>query len=161
MIEIAPLSSPAEAKAFCLAGNATFTLRSLVTGTRFTYQMKLQKSGAWQVSVRTGISTKSILGLVLAPSHPSRPLTFSYNLASKIRSNAPSCIAFSWFWKRLQERELLHPDLEIWHEGHCGACGRQLTVPESIKSGIGPECARQREAAEADRWLDELLAGGN
>ena len=31
--------------------------------------------------------------------------------------------------------------LEIWHEGRCGRCGRKLTVPSSIESGIGPECA--------------------
>ena len=28
------------------------------------------------------------------------------------------------------------------HEGRCGRCGRRLTVPASINSGIGPECAK-------------------
>jgi hypothetical protein len=32
------------------------------------------------------------------------------------------------------------PNLEIWHEGRCGRCGRKLTVPESIHNGYGPEC---------------------
>ena len=32
--------------------------------------------------------------------------------------------------------------LEVWHEGRCGRCNRALTVPESIASGIGPECAK-------------------
>ena len=27
------------------------------------------------------------------------------------------------------------------HEGKCGKCGRKLTVPESIETGIGPKCA--------------------
>ena len=27
------------------------------------------------------------------------------------------------------------------HEGRCGRCGRKLTVPESIDTGLGPECA--------------------
>lgn len=26
------------------------------------------------------------------------------------------------------------------HEGRCARCGRKLTVPESIDSGLGPEC---------------------
>lgn len=30
----------------------------------------------------------------------------------------------------------------LHHEGKCGRCGRLLTVPESIESGIGPECAK-------------------
>jgi hypothetical protein len=28
------------------------------------------------------------------------------------------------------------------HEGKCGRCGRLLTVPSSIESGIGPECSK-------------------
>ena len=27
------------------------------------------------------------------------------------------------------------------HSGSCGRCGRKLTVPESIDTGLGPECA--------------------
>ena len=29
----------------------------------------------------------------------------------------------------------------LHHEGRCGRCGRRLTVPESIETGLGPECA--------------------
>ena len=29
----------------------------------------------------------------------------------------------------------------VHHEGRCGVCGRKLTTPESIKTGIGPICA--------------------
>ncbi len=30
---------------------------------------------------------------------------------------------------------------KIHHEGRCGKCGRPLTTPASIESGIGPICA--------------------
>ncbi len=30
---------------------------------------------------------------------------------------------------------------DVHHEGRCCRCGRPLTTPESIKRGIGPECA--------------------
>jgi hypothetical protein len=30
---------------------------------------------------------------------------------------------------------------EVYHEGRCGRCNRKLTVPESIETGLGPECA--------------------
>lgn len=39
---------------------------------------------------------------------------------------------------------LAHPEapgLQIFHEGRCGRCGRVLTVPESVETGFGPECA--------------------
>jgi len=29
----------------------------------------------------------------------------------------------------------------ILHSGHCLRCGRKLTHPESIQSGLGPECS--------------------
>jgi hypothetical protein len=29
----------------------------------------------------------------------------------------------------------------IMHDGHCSVCGRKLTTPESLDSGIGPVCA--------------------
>jgi hypothetical protein len=33
-------------------------------------------------------------------------------------------------------------NFEVWHEGKCGKCGRALTVPSSILTGIGPECSK-------------------
>lgn len=30
---------------------------------------------------------------------------------------------------------------KLHHEGRCGRCGRLLTVPDSIETGLGPECA--------------------
>ena len=35
----------------------------------------------------------------------------------------------------------------IANSGHCGRCGRLLTVPESIRTGLGPECAARAGAA--------------
>jgi hypothetical protein len=48
--------------------------------------------------------------------------------------------AFDWMWTHLL-RDAIPGMLEIWHEGRCGRCSRKLTVPESLKSGFGPECA--------------------
>lgn len=31
---------------------------------------------------------------------------------------------------------------KLHHEGKCGRCGRRLTVPASVESGIGPECVK-------------------
>lgn len=39
--------------------------------------------------------------------------------------------------------------LTIRHEGKCGKCGRALTHPDSLDSGIGPECARRANRAKA------------
>jgi len=41
------------------------------------------------------------------------------------------------------ERENLRT-VRVLHEGCCGRCGRKLTVPESIDTGLGPECGNRR-----------------
>lgn len=55
---------------------------------------------------------------------------------SPISEEAPSAKAFAWFWRRLLAGEL--PDT-------CGRCGRKLTVPSSVETGLGPECATRTE----------------
>ena len=58
---------------------------------------------------------------------------------SKIGEDADSAKAWRWFDANLQAGRVPE-QLEVWHEGRCGRCGRALTVPESIERGIGPEC---------------------
>lgn len=67
------------------------------------------------------------------------------NKQRAIAYNAPSALAFRWFFKRLSEgRDLGGPrGVTVRHEGRCGRCGRTLTVPASIDSGIGPDCAER------------------
>jgi hypothetical protein len=57
-----------------------------------------------------------------------------------ISRDAPCAKAFEWAWRQLV-RGAIPEQLEIWHEGRCGRCGRKLTVPESVAAGFGPECA--------------------
>lgn len=33
--------------------------------------------------------------------------------------------------------------VRIWHRGFCAKCGKDLTVPGSIATGFGPDCAKQ------------------
>ena len=57
-----------------------------------------------------------------------------------VGKDAPSSKAFSWAWGYIKN-DVLPVKLEIWHEGRCARCNRKLTVPSSIESGFGPECA--------------------
>ena len=36
----------------------------------------------------------------------------------------------------------LYPTVKVFHSGKCGKCGKKLTTPESIKSGLGPYCSK-------------------
>jgi hypothetical protein len=35
-------------------------------------------------------------------------------------------------------------EVEVWHEGRCCFCHRELTQTESVRRGYGPECAKDR-----------------
>jgi len=131
-------------EAYMMAGNATFTLRSQATGTRFTYKVRKSKpqpgrDQVWFVSLLTGEDNENsftYMGLISTDG-----CHFRHTNASTISTSAPSFKAFSWFFNTLKAKRTLHPSLEIWHDGRCGRCGRKLTVPESVAAGIGPECA--------------------
>ncbi len=136
-------------KNFVLAGNATITIRSQKTETRFTFRIrtpaeKKHGSNIWFVSTLTGSdnnNTYQYIGQIRDT------LLYDHGRRSRITADAPSAKAFQWFWNMVEgghseyDRAVrLFEQLEVWHEGRCGRCGRKLTVPESIESGFGPDC---------------------
>lgn len=142
----------ASVASFLMAGMATLTVVNTRTNGRFTFRINLPKKtnkGGYKqvdrkanclfVSVLTGADNEtdySFIGTIfLTPT-----LTFRYSRKSRISQNAVSVKAFTWFFNHINAL----PDcIEVYHEGYCGRCGKQLTVPESIVSGFGPECIRQ------------------
>lgn len=129
---------------FLFAGNSTITLRSVQSLTRFTYRVRKpenqQGSVEFFVSLLNGPdneSNYSYLGHIFKDSR-----AYCHGRKSKIGVDAPSARAFEWFYKVVIETKTLSPKVEVWHEGRCGRCNRKLTVPTSIASGIGPECAK-------------------
>jgi len=122
-------------KDFILAGNAIFTVSNTKTGNHFTYRVcKPGDSSPHFVQVLTGpdnTSDYTFLGTIF------NEQTYRHGKKSPINDNAPSEVAFKWIWQNFNRL----PDcIEINHEGHCGRCGRLLTTPESVESGIGPIC---------------------
>jgi hypothetical protein len=141
---------------FVRAGNATLTIVSRVTGTRFTY--KFQRPKEWEPSpqrhvapvfckVMTGSDNEAdfeFVGTMWPEDNalPDGPQVYRHGRSARIGLSAPSVRALVWFL-----RTALHPlrsdaleQCEVWHEGRCGRCGRKLTVPASVASGYGPEC---------------------
>jgi len=131
-----------DAAEFTTAGNATLTLRSAKTGKRFTYKVRAPKdrnAGQRFVSLLTGADNTSdytYLGLLTATGE------FRMTRASRMASDSLPVVAFGFFAKKVLIEGSLPEALEVRHEGHCGRCGRALTVPESIDRGIGPECIK-------------------
>lgn len=138
-----------DALAFITAGNAYFTLRSKKTGTRYTYRVGKPKKSReknedfWYVSLLNGPDNEHNYTYAANMKSTSSGLNVWHTEKTRVTPDAPSMIAFNWMLRTLQQN-VLHPSLEVWHEGRCGRCGRKLTVPESIAAGIGPECAGRR-----------------
>jgi hypothetical protein len=128
-------------KKFITGGNATFTIKSNVTGVRFTYKVKCARKYKNDpnkflfVSVLTGNNNDSdytYIGMI-------KNNVFQLTKKSAFSLNAPSVMAFNWFSQHVFCNTLPNT-CEVYHEGRCGRCGRTLTVPESVESGFGPEC---------------------
>ncbi len=140
----APIQDPAHALRFLLAGNAHATFVSKVTGTRFTYKVVQAdprpgdtRPAPHFVSILTGGDDHyDYLGCIFGSK------IYAHGRKSRIHPDAPSARAFVWVWQRLTAGRV--PETcDVYHEGRCGRCGRRLTVPSSISSGLGPECQKR------------------
>lgn len=72
--------------------------------------------------------------------------TYYHGRKSRIGMDAQSAQAFRWVFARLAAGQDLvagEHSVTIRHEDRCARCGRTLTVPASIDSGFGPQCAEK------------------
>ena len=102
--------------------------------------MKFPES--WFVSLLTGRDNEtsySYLGML-------DPKEGKFALTKASKMNEDSMVvkllrrSLERIWKN-ETKEIEQAGFKIHHEGRCGRCGRKLTVPESIETGLGPECA--------------------
>jgi len=134
-------------KEFILGGIATFTIRSKVTQSRFTYRARLaprqgDAERPYFVSVLRGEDNTgdyAYLGCIWPKSG-----RYVHGKKSRIPGISLSALAFRWLWRQLSADEPDLSEMEFFHAGTCARCGRLLTVPESIQSGWGPVCAKER-----------------
>lgn len=137
---------------FILAGDAIFTVEC-PDATHRTYRVQLtEKNDRWPAAY--------FVKLLTGPDNTS---DYSYlgkldDYTGQVKVTARSAFDQDSFPVRLLNRVLAR----VWgddhaayeqhgykthHEGRCGRCGRKLTVPESVTSGIGPECAKMLASA--------------
>jgi hypothetical protein len=126
---------------FMFAGNATFTITSKKAGQSFTY-----KFGRPNDAIPGHAQTPTFAAVLTGPDN-TRDYTYMgivdrrenrirNTKGSKVFGDAPSYKALTWFLQNLDSDKV-----EFRHAGRCARCGRALTVPSSIDSGFGPECA--------------------
>lgn len=125
-------------KEFVLAGKAKITLQSTKTGQHYTYKIDKGDTDVWFVKRLTADNNYIYLGTIF-------PQGFVKTRKTGMKDfTGIQFWVFNWFWTRLSSGGGIHPQLKVYHEGRCGMCGTELTDPESIKQGYGPECRKKR-----------------
>lgn len=152
------ITDPEAINNFVYGGKATFTIVSKRTSSHFTYTLRRAPGGKaghpWFVFVLTGTNNEAdytYAGFI----DPAQPYKVIQGRKGRISNSAPSIAGLEWALDAIHNGRSNRLDrFELWHEGRCGVCGRRLTVPESIASGIGPVCAAQFSGA-GDGDLDQ------
>jgi hypothetical protein len=122
---------------YILGGKAFVTFLNPSTGNRFTYKvLKHKTDDIYFVHVLTNPDTYMFLGTI-------RNFVFRFSQKSKILRDARSHIVFDYVFHNLGMRTL-NSSIEIFHDGKCGRCGRQLTDPISVETGLGPYCRNKK-----------------
>lgn len=144
-----------DALAFIGGGNARFTLTSSKSGVHYTYKVQAPKTPEGEqpkllfVSVLNGPNNAwdgDWLYLGFIPCSGAQ-LEARLEAGRKGHRDAPSFLALDWALCQLLVKKQVPETLMIQHEGRCCRCGRALTHPDSVASGIGPECASRMERA--------------
>jgi len=134
------IESMEAAREYILAGDALTTFVSKKTGRHYTYRVYARTAqGPWFVSLLVGDEQYMFLGTIFPDG------VYRYGNKSSINEASTPAQAFRWAWDRVR-RGAFDPQIEIWHSGRCGRCGRTLTDPESIRIGLGPICAHMASA---------------
>ena len=140
-----------DALKFIFAGKSIVTFLNTKTGNRFTFKTKAAKdSNMFFVSVLNGPENWTYIGTCIEGK-------FRHGRKSNISADAQSVKVFDFVLAKLVLGTL--PEfVEVWHEGHCGKCGKRLTVPSSIENGLGPECIKTLTKMEKrDKFLQLIL----
>jgi hypothetical protein len=118
---------------FILGGKAFVTFQNPQSGNRFTYKVVKHKvDDIYFVHVLTNPDVYMFLGTIIN-------YGFRHSKKSKIDRDAKSVIVFDYVFHHLG-MGTLNSSIEIFHDGKCGRCGRQLTDPISVETGLGPHC---------------------
>ena len=125
---------------FIMAGNSTFTIKNDKTGKHYTFTVQKladkkneRKRPIHFVQVLNG-GKKCYIGTIFSYAK------FVFGQKSSFAKNSIQTKAFDWIFRNAEQ---LPEGVHIYHEGSCGRCGRELTNPESIEAGFGPDCIKK------------------
>lgn len=131
---------------FVLAGKATFTVAN-PTGEHLTFRVRRSEP-------RDGYARPAYWAYLLTGPDNEQDYTYVGRIddetgrvmltnASRYDADSRPVRVLQWAIRVIARKQSLPAGYAILHDGRCGRCGRTLTTPGSIETGIGPECARK------------------
>lgn len=146
--------TPAQFRNFIFAGRSVFTLENNETGNYITFKIKELKKN-YKVIPGVFVVECKVLG---DKDTGYRFLGFLNLNERKFRRRFwdHKFIGYTtlfWLLRNLENLERFEK-LAIYHEGRCCKCSHPLTVPESIDSGIGPECSKRMIESSVKKMKD-------
>lgn len=130
-------------KNFLLAGNAIFTV-SNGDGLHYTFNVvrkEFDSNVRYFVNLLTGADNTSdytYIGML----NPETGDVFPTRASRFDVGSTPMRVA-KWAVRQVMLERELPEGYAIQHAGRCGRCGKMLTTPESIATGLGPVCVEK------------------
>jgi len=72
---------------------------------------------------------------------------------SKLPLSDRRVAAVAWVIRQVASAATIPAGYSLAHAGKCLCCGRKLTNPDSIESGIGPECRKKENQSKSSHGL--------
>lgn len=129
---------------FLLAGKSKFTLLSGKTGQHFSYTLtKKPKKGSeseyiYFLTFYNENRESIYAGVVFFENGQ-----FNFRKGAKGNANPSDRAIIALIFVLNQLTYGKRPNVRVFHVGNCGRCGKRLTTPESILTGLGPECSKK------------------
>lgn len=138
---------------FLLAGRAVFTV-SNPAGDHYTFKVRRVES-EWPKYSGKMTTTYFVNVKTAKTDHPygyigildAKKGTIKCTAKSEFLPGTKEYSVAAWACQAVVNAKMIPDGYHIEHAGRCGKCGRQLTDPESIQRGIGPECWSMIETA--------------
>ena len=141
------LNTPQDVATYVQGGRGKITAVSLKSGQRITYKFRIPQNPRPGCPIFVMVKKEQAFTFLGCIFKNPTGYTYRHGRKSPIHEKDITSLAIKWILARAFAGKDLN-NLEVYHEGTCCRCGRSLTDPQSITTGIGPVCSgRQHKAA--------------
>lgn len=134
------------ALAYMLAGKSEFTLHSTKVNKDFYYKLtkkaKLDNNEEYIYFLNIKQGSEWVYAGVVWYDNKDNTFKFAKGAKGTLDNNNLNVKSLLFVLNKLYRKEEVQHCL-VFHSGKCGVCGKKLTTPESILTGLGPQCAKR------------------